>query len=411
MFTRRAFLQSSTLLALAPTVPGFLAQTARAAKPERDGRILVVVQLDGGNDGINTVVPFADQGYAKHRTALRLAKDRLVKVNDKVGLHPSMDGVGKLLEAGKLAIAQGVTYPNPSRSHFRSMAIWHTARLDAEEQAGLGWLGRGLDEAAGASSLLVGSGPPPVALRGRRAVASAIERVEDFTLAPGADPRKALAALPYPLPQRGGEGRVRGEEASDDLTAFVRRSMLDAYATADRLADHAQARDGDTRYPQTGLGNRLRLVSRLIKVNTGARVLYTTQGGYDTHSAQLFTHANLLFELSNAVKAFVDDMAAAGLGDRVAVLCFSEFGRRVQENGSNGTDHGTAGPVFLAGAGVQGGLVGATPSMTDLEDGDLKMSLDFRRVYATVLQDWLGLPPKAALAGDFERLPLFRAHS
>jgi uncharacterized protein (DUF1501 family) len=392
MFTRRDFLKTSTLLALAPTVPGFLAQTARASKVERDSRILVVVQLDGGNDGINTVVPFTDEGYAKHRMTLRLDKARLVKVNDTVGLHPSMDGIGKLLEAGQLAIAQGVSYPNPNRSHFQSMAIWHTARLDAEQQSGLGWLGRGLDEAKGASSLLVGGGPPPVALRGRRAIASAIERLDDFTLAAGANPRKALAK----------------DEPADDLTAFVRRNMLDAYATADRLAATAKAKDGDARYSGNGLGRRMQLLARLIKVGVGARVYYTTQGGYDTHYSQLFTHSQLLFEFSSAVKAFLDDMAAAKLSDRVTVLAFSEFGRRVQENGSAGTDHGTAGPVFLAGPGVKAGLVGETPSLTDLDKGDLKVGLDFRRVYASVLEDWLGVSSKDALGSAFERLPLFR---
>src|SRR5579885_1007231 len=199
MFSRRDFLRRTSLLALAPAVPGFLARTARAAAPQRDGRVLVVLELNGGNDGINTVVPFADEGYAKHRKSLRLAKDRLVKVNDKVGLHPSLGAFGKLLEAGQLVIAQGVSYPNQSRSQFRSMATWHTARLDPEEHNGPGWLGRGLDTAAqGASALLVGSGPPPVAIRGRRSIASAIERIEDFSLAPGADPRKFLAPSPLP---------------------------------------------------------------------------------------------------------------------------------------------------------------------------------------------------------------------
>jgi uncharacterized protein (DUF1501 family) len=392
MFTRRDFLKTSTLFALAPTVPGFLTQTARASKVERDSRVLVVVQLDGGNDGINTVVPFADEGYAKYRSTLRLQKDRLVKVNDTVGLHPSMDGFGKLLQAGQLAIVQGVSYPNPYRSHFQDMAIWHTARLDAEQQSGLGWLGRSLDEAKGASSLLVGGGPPPLALRGRRAIASAIERLEDFTLVAGADPRKALTK----------------NEPADDLTAFVRRNMLDAYATADRLAATAKEKDGDARYPRNSLAQRLQLIARLLKVGVGARVYYTTQGSYDTHNSQIFTHSQLLLEFSSAVKAFLDDLAAAKLGDRVIVLAFSEFGRRVQENGSAGTDHGTAGPVFLAGPGVKAGLVGTTPSLTDLENGDLKLGLDFRRVYASVLEAWLGLPSETALAGKFERLPLFR---
>jgi uncharacterized protein (DUF1501 family) len=392
VFTRRTFLKSSALLALAPTVPAFLARTARAARPARDGRALVVVQLDGGNDGINTVVPFADEGYAKNRKNLRIPRERLIKVNDSVGLHPALDGFGKLLQAGRLAVVQAVGYPNPNRSHFESMAIWHTARLDAAEHTGEGWLGRGLEGAPGGGSMLVGPGTPPVALRGRRAVASAIERPDDFTLAPGADPRKAL----------GGEG------PADDLTAFVRRSMLDAYATADRLAATAADKGEDARYPSSALGERLRLVARLLKAGVGARVFYTLQPGYDTHSGQAFPHQNLLSELSGAVTAFLDDLAAAGLADRVVVLCFSEFGRRVAENGSAGTDHGTAGPVFLAGHGVRGGLVGKTPSLLDLEGGDLKMGIDFRQVYATVLEDLLGVAARAALAGDFARLPLFR---
>jgi uncharacterized protein (DUF1501 family) len=395
MLSRRDFLKHSSLLALAPTIPGFLARTARAAAPRRDGRVLVVLELNGGNDGVNTVVPFADEGYAKHRKALRLARGQLVKVNDRVGLHSSLRDFGKLLEAGQLVIAQGVSYPNPSRSHFEGMATWHTARLDPEEHKGPGWLGRGLDTAGtGASALLVGSGPPPVAIRGRRSIASAIERIDDFTLAAGADPRKALVQ----------------KEQTDDLAAFVQRSMLDAYATADRLRQVAGDAD-EGRYPGSGLASRLRLIARLLKVGLDTRVYYTLQSGYDTHSAQLFTHANLLSELSGALKAFLDDLAAAGLADRVVVLLFSEFGRTVSENGSGGTDHGTAGPVFLAGKSVNGGLVGATPSLIDLDPkhGDLRRSLDFRQVYAAVLEDWLGLPAKEALGGTFEPLPLFRS--
>jgi uncharacterized protein (DUF1501 family) len=392
MLSRRDFLRHSSLLALAPTIPGFLARTARAAVPRRDGRVLVVIELNGGNDGINTVVPYADDGYAKHRKTLRIAKDRLVKVNDHVGLHPALREFGKLLEGGRLAIAQGVSYPNPSRSHFQSMATWHTARLDPEEHKGPGWLGRGLDTAGkGASALLVGSGPPPVAIRGRRSIASAIERIDDFALAAGADPRKALAS----------------QEPADDLAAFVQRSMLDAYDTADRLHHLAVGAD-DGRYPPSGLASRLQLIGRLLKTGLDARVFYTLQSGYDTHSAQIFTHSGLLSELSGALAAFLDDLAAARLADRVVVLLFSEFGRTVRENGSGGTDHGTAGPVFLAGPAVKAGLVGATPSLTDLDprNGDLRRSLDFRQVYATLLGEWLGLPATEVLGGRFDHLPL-----
>jgi uncharacterized protein (DUF1501 family) len=397
MLSRRDFLKDATLIALAPTVPAFLARTARAAKPERDARILVVLQLDGGNDGINTVVPFKDEGYARHRKVLSLPKERLVRVSDAVGLHPSLTDFGKLLEAGRLAVVQGVGYPNPNRSHFESMAIWHSARLKADDRTGLGWLGRGLDEAAGKTgvpaAVYVGAGELPAALRGRRAVASGLTRPEDFLLEPEARPAAAGPLVP----------------PADDLAAFVRRSALDAYATADRMAEVARGRADGASYPTTDLGNHLRLMARLIKANVGTRVYYARQPGYDTHATQFGTHANLLGELSGALKAFLDDLAAAKLAERVAVLGFSEFGRTVKENGSAGTDHGTAGPVFLAGPRLKSGLVGKTPSLLDLDPrfGDLRVGLDFRRVYAAVLEDWLALPSKAALGDTFERLPLF----
>jgi uncharacterized protein (DUF1501 family) len=407
MFSRREFLQTSTLIALAPTVPGFLADTARAAAaPPRDGRILVVIQLDGGNDGINTIVPFADEGYARHRKVLRLPANQLLKITREIGLHPAMGGAAKLLESGRLAILQGVGYPNPSRSHFKSMAIWHSANVnlprkgdtDAENRAIFGWIGLALDEgrrpADGApGAQFVGSGSMPLALRSRRSVASAITRPEDSVLALKRVSADALA----------GPGR------SGNLAAFVRRSTLDAYATSERMAAVLRAEDRGATYPATALARRLRVIARLIKGGGGTRVYYTAQGGYDTHYAQALLHASLLGELSGAIKAFLDDLGAAKLADRVVVLCFSEFGRRVRENGSHGTDHGTAGPVLLAGPRVRAGLVGKTPGLLDLEDGDLKMTVDFRRVYAAVLRDWLGLPAKAALGGAFEPLPLFRA--
>jgi uncharacterized protein (DUF1501 family) len=348
MLTRRDFLRRSSLLALAPAVPAFVAQTALAAKPDRDGRILVVVQLDGGNDGINTVVPFKDEGYAKHRKTLRLRKEDLVKVNDSVGLHPALREAGKLLEKGQLAIVQGVGYPNPSRSHFESMAVWHTARRDPKEHAGPGWLGRGLDGAkavagGGPSMVFVGGGEMPPALRGRRSVASALTRPEDFVLE--ADAKGKLPAAP---------------EGKDALAAFVHRMAVDAHSTAERMKGVVAGKEGPA-YPEGELAQQLRLVARLIKADVGTRVYYARQPGYDTHAAQYGSHYQLLSALSAGLKAFVDDLSASKLAGRVVVLCFSEFGRTVKENGSAGTDHGTAGPVLLAGPAVKGGLVGTTP--------------------------------------------------
>jgi uncharacterized protein (DUF1501 family) len=387
--SRRDLFRMLPVISLAPTLPGFIAGLARAAAPEPDGRVLVVIQLDGGNDGLNMVVPYGDPAYAKNRKTLKLATDGLIKVSDGIGLHPAMGQAGKLLESGRLGIVPGVGYPNPNRSHFASMAIWQTARLDPEEHGGPGWLGRGLDSKPGASSTFVGAGSVPAAIRGRRALASSLERIEDLTLS---------ASVTRPDVATGG----------DDLAGFVRRSTLDAYASSDRLA--ALARDGSSaaRYPGTALASRLKLVARLIKGGYESRVFYTVQGGYDTHSSQSGTHFGLLGELSGALKAFLDDMAESKLADRVLVLGFSEFGRRVLENGSGGTDHGAAGPVLLAGPAVKPGLLGAYPSLTDLDDGDLKPLIDFRRVYATILDGWLGLPSESALRGSFEPMSILR---
>jgi uncharacterized protein (DUF1501 family) len=398
MISRRSFLAHSSLVALAPVVPAFIAQTARAAGAGRDSRILVVIQLDGGNDGINTVVPHADPGYARYRKRLRLSKEQLVKVSDQVGLHPALREMGKLFEAGRLAIVQGVGYPNPSRSHFESMAVWQTARRDPKEHAGTGWLGRGLDEVKGApgggpAMVYVGGGQMPVALRSRRSVASALTRPEDFVLAGEA---KSLLSAEV--------------DTKDDLASFVHRMAVEGQSTAERMKTVASSKDEGPSYPNTELAQQLRLAARLIRADTGSRVYYARQSGYDTHAAQYGTHFQLLNTLSGGLKAFLDDLKAAKLDERILVLMFSEFGRTVRENGSAGTDHGTAAPVFLAGAGVKGGLVGATPSLLDLDPkhGDLKVGVDFRRVYASVLRDWLGLPAEAVVGKGVEPLTLFR---
>jgi uncharacterized protein (DUF1501 family) len=387
MITRRRFLQTSSLVALSSTVPVFLARTGRAAGAAKDQQVLVVVQLDGGNDALNTVVPFADPNYEKLRPKLKVETDRLVKLNDSLGLHYSLKPLDKLLEAGQLAILPGVGYPNPNRSHFESMAIWNTARFDDEELKSYGWLGRALDPSA-ATAFTIGNAVP-TALRGRRSKAIALNRVEEVL---PADPESARRAV--------------GSEPADDLLAFVRRQAVEANEAADKLLT-LKVESGGGSYPG-GLGERLRLVAQLLKAGLWARVFYTRQGGYDTHSGQQFTHANLLSEFARSVAAFFDDLQTARLAERVTLLAFSEFGRTIEENGSAGTDHGTAGVVFLAGPAVKGGVIGTMPSLTDLEDGEPKMTTDFRRVYATVLADWLKLPEKDALGGAFEKVALFR---
>ncbi len=397
MIHRRELLRRSALLSLSPVIPGFLARTAAAAEAGRDARVLVVIQLDGGNDGINTVVPSGDEAYGKLRRELRLPAEKLHKVAEGIGLHPSMRAAAGLLESGRLAIVQGVGYPNPNRSHFESMAIWQSARPDGGRGEPAGWLGRALDLAPGGNgpaAVFVGEQNLPRALFTRRAVTTSFADASDLSLVVPPPPAALAAGFP---------------ERPRELEAFVHRTVANAYATAAELEAAASRRDGSAVYPETDLARRLKLVARSIKTGAAARVYYLIQPGYDTHAVQLPAHAQLLREFSGGLTAFLDDLAAAKLADRVLVLAFSEFGRRPAENGSLGTDHGTAGPVFLAGAAVQPGLVGKTPALGDLQDGDLKWGIDFRSVYATVLDRWLGVPSGAILDAHFEPQPLLKA--
>ncbi len=389
MFSRRDFLRSSSLISLSPCLPAFLARTAQAVEAAKGQRVLVVVQLDGGNDGLNTVVPTADPEYGKLRTRLRIDRKAVVTLSDSLGLHPMLRPLDKLLQAGQLTVVPGVGYPNPNRSHFDSMAIWHTARFDAEERKGYGWIGRALDPAA-ATSFMVG-GPVPPALRGRRSAAISLNRPDDLRLAEAAPVKQALGAAPD----------------RRDLLAFVHRQTAEAVAVSSQLGkpggDQLNAFD-----PRAGLTARLMLIGQLLKADPRARVFYTSQTGYDTHAEQLHTHSHLLSEFATAVASFFADLRAAKLAERVTLLAFSEFGRTIKENASGGTDHGTAGTVFLAGPGLKGGIAGAMPSLTDLVEGEPKMTTDFRRIYATILESWLGLSSAEVLAGKFDALELFK---
>jgi len=391
MTTRRQFLQQSALISLAPLVPAFLSRSALAAEAKQDDRVLVVIQLDGGNDGLNTVIPYADENYARFRRELRIKTDEVLKLNDSVGLHPAMKSAFDLYQDGRLAVVQGVGYPNPNRSHFESMAIWHHARLQADEHDGNGWLGRAAEliqprKTSTADSIFVGAESTPVALRGRRANAVSLQSEADLQLAETVSKSTA-------------------EQPRLDVAAFVQRTVEQSFDAARQFRESSETGEkADVSYPGTKLGNKLRLISKLLKFGGGARIYYASQPGYDTHAAQLYQHSQLLDELADALKAFLNDLKAAKLDERVVVMAFSEFGRRVEENGSAGTDHGAAAPVFLAGPNVNAGVIGNHPSLTDLDQGDLKMAIDFRQIYAMLLDRWLGVDAKAALGDSFTKL-------
>jgi uncharacterized protein (DUF1501 family) len=403
-------LASSTLVAMgSSSIPLFLGRSAAAARDAaRSDRVLVVVQLLGGNDGLNTVVPHGLDGYNRARRALRLPSGAIHKITAEIGLHPAMGAMAKLVEKGQLAVIQGVGYPNPDRSHFRSMEIWETARLENDARAiETGWLGRALD----ARERKPGDDPPgihldsralPLALRSKKTEVPSVDSIEGYKLqVAGTDQEKKAA--------RAGLNQLAKIERRDDpLLGFIRQTTLAAYESSDRLEQLADKKSASAKYPNFGLARRLEMIARIIKADFGTRIFYTSLDGFDTHANQLGTHAALLNQLSDSVAAFHDDLAAAGMGERVALLTFSEFGRRVEENASQGTDHGAAAPVLVVGPVAKAGLIGEHPSLDKLDDGDLKFHTDFRRVYAALLADWLNCPPDPIVGTGFERLPLFR---
>ncbi|HEV3145278.1 MAG TPA: DUF1501 domain-containing protein [Gemmataceae bacterium] len=408
MQTRRDFLKSSSLIGFGLTVPAFLGRTALAAPPAgklgSKDTILVVVQLTGGNDGLNTVIPFADPEYAKLRPTLKIAKDQIKKINDSIGLHPSLDGMAKLLEENALCVVQGVGYPNPSQSHFRSMDIWQAA--STAETLTEGWIGKALKHSpASAFHIASGNESAPLALSGAPARVPSIASLNDFQLktsaASGMDSKNQKAVI---------EGAAKVDPSQKpNLLDFVQKTALNTYASSQRLQEIGKNYQPKATYPGTALANRLKLAAQLIDANLGARLFYVSIDNFDTHANQLVTHANLLSELSGAMTAFYKDLAARGHKDRVCLMTFSEFGRRAKENGSKGTDHGSGAPMMLVGGKVKSGLVGEHPSLTKLEMGNLKHTIDFRQVYAAVLDQWLGVNSEQVLGAKYEGQELFRS--
>jgi uncharacterized protein (DUF1501 family) len=412
---RREFLRlgGSTLLACGASVPAFLARSASALADQPRGgrgRVLVVLQLDGGNDGLNTVVPYADDAYRRSRPRLALPASQLHRLDDRVGLHPALAGLMRLHENRQVALVQSVGYPNPNRSHFESMAIWHTGRLNPTA-ASPGWLARCLDQrfrdGGDAPALHISESLLPQALQGAQRPVPSLARLQEFRRRLGI-PESAGAAA-----QRADLDRVAGRQrgAPGSLLQFVERSALITYASSARLEGVLRAGGPAAGYPQEyGLARRLRLIAELIKAGLQTSLYYTEIRGFDTHAGQASTHGPLLREVGDSLRAFLEDLGRAGEAGRVLVLAFSEFGRRVAENASAGTDHGTAGPVLVLGPAVRPGLHGPYPNLQNLDEGgDPRPAIDFRRVYATLLDRWLGCPSAPVLGERFAHLPLLRA--
>ena len=431
--TRREFLRSTVLTgALSWTVPAFLVNTFAVLQAEaadkgtqaitgKDGNILVILQMAGGNDGLNTVVPYANDHYHRTRPRIGVAAKDVLKINDELGFHPNLAGFKDLYDAGQLSIVQGVGYPNPNRSHFRSTEIWQTAS-DADRIEKYGWLGRYFDHACKGCdpTVAVNVGRQmPQAFAAKNPKGISLDNPQNYRFMSsekgkaGEMSEESYRKLNEPemeMSENSGDtiGTLHGAVThSGSALDFLERTALDAQVSSDQIRSIASRVDSRGNYPASQLGNSLKLVAKLIGGGLPTRIFYVSQGGYDTHTNQTGAHERLLKDLGDSVKGFVADIKAQGNMSRVTVMTFSEFGRRVAENASSGTDHGAAAPMFLIGEKVKAGLLGKYPSLApqDLHQGDLKYTVDFRSVYSGVLQSWLKADSAAVLGSNFTPLP------
>ncbi len=404
MTNRRQFLKqfgAASLVSLGAVPPSFLQRAAHAAEStSNERRVLVIVQMAGGNDGLNTVVPHGHSEYYKARPGIAIPKGAELRLNDELGLHPAMTGFRDLFNEGWLSIVQGVGYPNPDRSHFRSMDIWQSAQPDKVDTAS-GWLGRALDSTVDQQigkvpAIALGTDKLPLSFVASKINVPTVRDFKGYHLQLGPGSEAALQAHRKTLEQIA----TRTTAAGSDLD-FLRRTALTAWTSAEKLRHIAANYRPAADYPGNALGQKLRTVAEIISSDLGTRLFFVNLDGFDTHSQQLASHQALLTELSSAVTAFVRDLKGHNLADRVMVATFSEFGRRVAENGSLGTDHGAASQMFVISPKCRGGVIGQHPSFTDLDDGDLKFHTDFRSVYSTLLDRWLGIASEPVLGASF----------
>jgi uncharacterized protein (DUF1501 family) len=377
------------------------AQALQGTSLERHpNRILVVLELSGGNDGLNTIVPFGDPAYYRARPKLGIAEREIIKVADGFGFHPSMVGFERLYKDGQLAVVHGCGYDHPSLSHFSSMGFWHTGVPNGGEP--LGWLGRLADETfdAGQKNTIVNLGnSQSLAVRSGRHSPLVFDDPARFRREGTDDEKRVLSGMSQPRETTNATLQFLASTAQNatESSDFVRRASSTYRTTVDYGSGG-------------GLGGNLQRVAALIAAQMPTRLYYVTYSGnnFDTHVQQADLHTRLLMYTADAVRGFMEDIKRIGRADDVAVMIFTEFGRRVEENGSLGTDHGTATPMFVLGKGVKGGFYGRHPSLTDLDDGNMKMTTDFRRVYATMIEEWLGCnEAPAILKGRFEPLGVF----
>ncbi len=403
-FSRREFLRTgASVVALGGTVPAMLMNLAYARAAENDpatkDKILVVFELNGGNDGINTVIPIGDPNYVLARPTLAIPKNDVLMLDDWAGLHPSLAPFHELYKNKELAVVQGVGYPNANRSHFKSMEIWH--RGDPAGEFNTGWLGRWYEKEKMADNKSVVpivhySQNRPLLFKSGRAPAISINSIDDFYPKNGKPESVAISKLykdmkasDVPAMDEMGHGADGTTALSpDEVIMATGQDIVKGTDLIKKMLKNPRA--PKVAYPAGRVGQGLAVFAQMIVENSGTKLFYVSQGGFDTHAKQADNHGNLMAGYSQAISAFVNDLKAENRDKDVLVMCFSEFGRRVKENGSAGTDHGAASVMFFAGGGVKGGMYGKYPKLDKLDDGDLIYNIDFRDCYATVLEQWLG---------------------
>jgi uncharacterized protein (DUF1501 family) len=372
---RRNFLSlTGTFTGGSLLLPDFLFSFSKQENLIIGDQCIVFVQLNGGNDGLNTFIPYQDSLYFEMRPKIALSKEEVIAGNKEMAFHPALKGFAQMQQNGDLSVIQNVGYPEPNRSHFRSQEIWQTAS-DSNQYINEGWLGRYLDLQCSTHTPTAGINIDTIdnlVLKGKEPNAITIKDPEKFKIKSSKEESTVLSDNP----------------ALD----FVRKIANSAVEGSDLIQKALSQSTKETQYPVTGLGKNLEWIGRLIKGNLNSKIYYTSLGGFDTHDNQLAIHKNKLTELNDAIFSFYTDLKKAKLLQNVTIVVFSEFGRRVKDNG-NGTDHGTAAPMFVIGGSNKGNIIGNNPNLSDLQQGDLKHQIDFRSVYANLLEQKLGLNP------------------
>lgn len=396
-FKRRDFIKTSALASTSMLAPNFLqALSSTRTLASRSGKVLIVVQLSGGNDGLNTVVPYDNDIYYRSRPRLAISKQNTLKINSDQGLNPVMKSLQDLYDDGLLSIVNSVGYPNPDRSHFRSMDIWHTAS-NSDQYLQTGWLGRYLDHAC----------------HNCQAPYHALEIDDSLSLALKGTERNGFAmSNPNQLNSTANNRFLKavaqhGHDHEHEETAYLYKTMIDNQSSAQYLFEQSKVYQSKESYPDTPFGRDLKQIAELITADTATQVYYVSLTGFDTHANQQNVQNRLLQQYADGMKALVKDLKRNNLLKDTLIMTFSEFGRRVQQNASNGTDHGTANNLFLIGEQLQKpGFFNAAPDLSKLDNGDLIYEVDFRNIYATILDRWLDSSVPQVLGENFDRLNL-----